>query len=237
MSYAYLFKYIIIGDTGEKVFLNCAIWRIFQQVSFPPFVCVQYSERKHVLLSCLGLRWLSDVVMANKYLYLLIIFQSSHIFFLLIWFWCQIISWNCSMPNVILCNFKISWICSMCVKLKFTHLQKLREIAVCHTYIFHSFSENLVKLLAVSHKNPITIRDKLRPQIRLVPTKFFDLPTPLLSIFISLLSLSMSNLFYFFFSKISWNFPMSNLFRSFYKKNCKIALTNAVAVWQYFFQF
>ena len=63
MSYAYLFKYIIIGDTGEKVFINCAIWRIFQQVSFPPFVCV------YCTMSCLGL-WLSDVVMA---IYLLFI--------------------------------------------------------------------------------------------------------------------------------------------------------------------
>ena len=145
----------------------------FSTSLLPPFVCVQYSDRKHVLLSCLGLRWLSDVVMANKYLYLLIIFQSSHIFFLLIWFWCQIISWNCSMSNVILCNFKISWICILqYVKLKFTHLQKLREIAVCHTYIFHSFSENLVKLLAVSHKNPITIR-QITPPNKTCPHQVF----------------------------------------------------------------
>ena len=105
----------------------------------------------------------------------------------------------------------------MYVKLKFTHLQKLHEIAVCDTYIFHSFSENLVKLLAVSHKNPITIRDKLRPQIRLVPTKFFDLPTPLLSIFISLLSLCMSTLFYFFFKNLV-KFPYVKLISLILKK-------------------
>ena len=89
---------------------------------------------------------------------------------------------------------------------------------LCHTYIFHSFSENLVKLLAVSHKNPITIRDKLRPQIRLVPTKFFDPPTSLLSIFISLLSLCMSNLFYFFFKNLV-KFPYVKLISLILQKN------------------